>query len=247
MNLKRLSYDWFQRTFSEGVYEYGPNRMKPIVRTYLGPVRGTILDAACGRRNAFWEPEFMTCTDSVGLDSDEAAICENRFHNSFLCQDVHDLADIEHYGGILSVYTWEHLQNPKKCLENFYRALRPGGILVIIAPNRWSIKSTMERVMPRPVKDLAWRMFKGHSHMLYPAFHQLCTKQSLMEASRKVGLEFVEFKSVEYPFLWFAKMPPLFLLFAYWMVLANRFSLFEGIRSEFIAVMRKPTAKLQQP
>lgn len=130
-----------------------------------------------------------------------------------------------------------------KVLQNFHRALKAGGILVVIAPNRWSIKSMMERMTPPVLKDWAWRVLKGRSHMPFPVFHRLCTKRSLSSASSQVGLEFVAFKSIECPFLWFAKIPPLFILFAYWMVLANQFSVFEKMRSEFVAVMRKPEAE----
>lgn len=77
--------------------------MMPYIREYLGPVEGTVLDAACGSRNKFWESASMQCCDSIGLDVDEDALRKNNLHNKFLHLDVHDLDEANQYGGIISV------------------------------------------------------------------------------------------------------------------------------------------------
>lgn len=239
MNFVSWSHNWFKKQFSEGIYEYIPKRFNPIVEAYLGPIRGSILDAACGLRNALWNVEVIKCKESVGLDIDEMAIKKNTIHKSFIHKDLHDLSIENRFEGIFSVYTWEHLENPMKVLKNFYRALLPGGTLVIMATNRYYYTSVIERLLPKFIKDIAWRLLKGKSHMPYPTFYRMCTKQSIREAAEGLGFKVVHYSSLDGPPLWFAKIPPLFILFTLWIKLTNRFSIFENVRGLFIVVLQK--------
>ena len=53
------------------------------------------------------------------------------------------------------------------------------------------------------------------------------------------GLDIVTFETFDMPPVWFARIPPLFLVFCGWMVIANQFEIFSPLRSTFIAVLRK--------
>ena len=180
MNAKAWSHRWFKKHMSEDIYEFSRARYQPVVNRYLSEIKGTILDAACGYGNFLWDREAIRCSRSVGLDIDAEAIRKNQIHNEFINQDMRDLLRRDAFEGILSVYTWEHLEDPDKVLRNFFEALTPGGILVIVGASRWHYISMFERALPRSLKDVAWRLLKGIPHMPYPAYYRLCTKRSIL-------------------------------------------------------------------
>lgn len=235
----RASRRAFRRLFSEDVFEFLPSRVKPIVNAHLAGVRGEVLDAACGSGNAFWDGAAFQCSSSTGLDLDGAALARNTIHGRLLRGDLHDLDETAAYDGILSVYTWEHLRDPGKVLLNFHRALRPGGVVVIVAPSRWYYVSVAARLIPGWLRDLAWRLAKGLPGAPYPTYFRLCSRRSLVRAAEAAGFRLLHFSAIDAPPLWFAKVPPLFVLACGWMALCNRVPLLEPLRGTFVAALGK--------
>lgn len=124
-------------------------------------------------------------------------------------------------------------------LENFFKVLSDQGVLIVIAPQHWNYISVIERLLPKYLKDIVWRIFKDRNHMPYLAYYRLCSKKTLLETARRQGFNVKYFSSVEGPPLWFAKVPPLFILACLWMSLVNKYNVLENIKGAFIAVLRK--------
>ena len=237
MSLRRWSRAWFNSHYREDIYGYVEKRFIPIVREHMGGVKGVVLDAACGFGNPYIET--LGLKNTIGTDIDLTVKNRNKLHEEFIIGDLHYLNTKQRFEGIISVSTWEHLHSPKLVLENFFKVLSDKGILIIIAPNRWNYISVIERLLPKYLKDIAWRILKGRDHMPYPAYYRLCSKKTLSEAARHQGFAVEHSSSIEVPPLWFAKVPPLFILACLWMSLVNKYKVLENISGAFIVVLKK--------
>lgn len=119
-----------------------PETQQRIQAFYLPRFAGCrrVVDLACG------EGDFVVLLEregieALGVDSDSACCKAARQRNlNVLCQDVFDFlraADAGSFDGIFSAHLVEHLPY-EKVMELFslsWRALRPGGVIVVATPN----------------------------------------------------------------------------------------------------------------
>jgi SAM-dependent methyltransferase len=205
----------------------------------VGDINGRVLDAACGFGNPYLEKLNINSSLTIGLDIDPVVKKKNRLHQKFIIEDLHNFNSELHFDCIISVNTWEHLHSPNLVLKNFFNVLSNKGIIIIISPQRWHYIACLERLLPSNLKDMAWKVFKSHKKMPYRAYYNLCSKRELSIEARRQGFMIEHFSSIEGPPIWFARIPPLFILMCLWMSLVNKFKVFESIRGTFIAVLKK--------
>ncbi len=237
MKAYSLSRNYFNKIYHEDIYGYFENRFRPIIFKYIKKVNGIVLDAACGFENKYLKE--LNYKNTVGVDIDPDVKYKNKLHKNIIIQDLHYLDLTQKFGGIVSVNTWEHLHSPELVLKNFHNILNDDGIIIIIAPQRWHYISLIERSLPKYLKNKAWKVLKGIDCMPYQAYYQLCSKKTLFSVAMRNGFIIEHFSTVEGPPLWFAHIPPLFILMCAWMSFVNRYKIFENLRSAFIVVMRK--------
>jgi SAM-dependent methyltransferase len=235
--LSGISHWLFHRLFGTGLWGLVEARFMPIVREALGATDGPVVDAACGRFNPYLD--VLGLKDTIGIDADQTIKNTNQLHRNILIQDLHDEIPLKNVGGIISVYTWEHLHSPEIVLKNFAKILSDGAKLIIIAPQKFYYISLLTLMLPPSVQNLAWKVLKGHHRMPFPAYFRLCSKKTLGVEANAYGLDIVTFETFDMPPVWFARVPPLFLVFCGWMVIANQFKFLSPLRSTFIAVLRK--------
>ncbi len=121
-------------------YQWACNYIKPGDR---------VLDAACGLGYGGHVVRHLThAARVVGVDGSDYAIDYAR--KAFLCAEdraeyrVGMLPDVlpEYPDGsfevIISFETLEHVEEPVKLLQEFYRLLSPGGRIIVSVPNDWS-------------------------------------------------------------------------------------------------------------
>jgi len=119
-------------------------------RQLLGPVRGSILELACGLgRNV---PMFRGCDSYVGIDLSDVAI--DRARASFGARPNHyfrqmdatrlDFADAS-FDSVLAIEIIEHVHQPERLIAESFRVLKPGGLFVINSVNRDSLHLRMVR------------------------------------------------------------------------------------------------------
>ena len=132
-----------------------------------------ILEAGCGRR---WginlEGVRYTLT---GVDSDESALEIRK--NQIRDLDVAILGDLRtvdlaksSYDVIFNSYVLEHISGAEKVLDNFLRWLKPGGMLVLIIPNRDSVKGFFTRTTPMWFHVMYQRHILGYTHAGKPGY-----------------------------------------------------------------------------
>lgn len=95
-------------------------------------LRGRLLDVGCGRRPyARW---LDAATDYVGLDMTPAPggpdVCATAWRLPFADRS---------FDAVLSTQTIEHVAEPAEAVAEMARVLRPGGSLVLSAPQTWRL------------------------------------------------------------------------------------------------------------
>lgn len=110
-----------------------------------------ILEAGCGLS---WGLDLKGLESTItGVDVDQNAL-EQRLNvkkdlNRAICGDLRTVElDDDSYDVIYNSYVLEHIEGAKDVLLRFERWLRPGGIMLVIIPNRDSVWGFMTRVTP---------------------------------------------------------------------------------------------------
>ncbi len=243
--LSKMSRGFFRRVYGKDMYAEPALTFMPIVREHLSDEGApkSILDAACGYNNSFLgdliEHKNIQRENLTGMDIDPDVVGKNPLHDDIIIQDMHVPLEGREFDAVMSQYTWEHLHDPKQVLQNLSNIVKPGGKVVIVAPQRYDYVSTIERILPPKLKNLAWKLLKGRDVMPYPAFFKLCTEKELRQHGKEAGFELVEYTAYSAAPMWFQKIPPVFIIMCLVMTIFNRVKMFSGLRSTFIAVLQK--------
>jgi SAM-dependent methyltransferase len=127
--------------------------------TYLGAVEGrSILEVGCGRGATLLEMARRGA-NVVGLDYSEEALTVCRAlqgreniagSSTFVNGDARKLPfPSEHFDFVFSVGLIEHFEDPGALLAEQYRVLRTGGVLLVQAPQKYSVYTAVKRILIR--------------------------------------------------------------------------------------------------
>ena len=105
-----------------------------------------ILEAGCG---SISKVQFKPGSHIVGIDISEKQLERNKVINEKIRADIqyYDFKP-EEYDVIMCWYVLEHLKKPELALQNFSKALKKGGILILGVPNLFSLKGLITRFTP---------------------------------------------------------------------------------------------------
>ncbi len=111
--------------------------------------RVRLLEAGCGSMSKVRLPANV---EVVGIDISARQLARN--------EGLHEriLADIQTYRlpaqAFDIIICWdvlEHLEHPGQALRNFFRAARPGGLIILAFPNLFSLKGVITKLTPHAV------------------------------------------------------------------------------------------------
>ena len=127
------------------------------------------LDAGCGSGFLSWMLAEAGC-DVLGIDASPrmiqaaTSITRQDFSEKAGSLEFRQIESIEHlpmadgaFHGILCSSVLEYLDEPKQCLEEFHRVLRPRGVLLLSVPNRHSVIRRAEKLSLRLSKEFLKR------------------------------------------------------------------------------------------
>ncbi|MFB6241328.1 MAG: class I SAM-dependent methyltransferase [Candidatus Nanosalina sp.] len=105
------------------------------------PRDGRVLDAGCG--TGYLSGELVDeGFEVVSIDLDEERIERGRELGRFQDARVGDVSGLDlddrSFDGVVSVDVIEHLEDPGEFVEEASRVLRPGGVLAVKTPNRFT-------------------------------------------------------------------------------------------------------------
>lgn len=146
----------------------------------------SVLDAACGTGyGASILIDQGRATRVIGVDIDEqtVAYARGRFGRDGVefrvCSAAATGLEDESVDVVTSFETIEHMQEPGALLDEFYRVLRPSGMLILSTPNDWGVKHFHEHSFtPESLRALVGQRFAalqwiGQRAGDTPAFDQL--------------------------------------------------------------------------
>lgn len=124
---------------------------KYIKQKAIDGSRLQILEAGCGNHWLLDLREIQFTLTGVDLDKNALDLRQRRFNdlNETIIGDLCSL-DLENnkYDIIYSSYVLEHVEGAECVLDKFYNWLKPGGILILIIPDRSSVQGFVTRLTP---------------------------------------------------------------------------------------------------
>ena len=101
----------------------------------------------------------------MGIDSSRQALALNRSLDETICADIETYQlPRESFDLILALDVLEHLNRPGVALDNFTRALAPGGRIFLTMPNPWSGKGMLTKLTPHSFHVWAYRHLVRFPH-----------------------------------------------------------------------------------
>jgi len=136
------------------------------------------------------------------VDIDETQLRNNSYANNRILGDIQTYSfPSNSFDLIACSNVIEHLDRPDQAITQFYRALAPGGLLFIAAPNPESLSGIVTRYTPhwfhvwfsRVVYRNKNAGLPGH-HPFPTVFHQVVFPKALLDFCEKLGFEVIHFK-----------------------------------------------------
>ena len=150
-----------------------------------------ILEAGCGRR---WEIDLeRTDYELTGVDLDSQALDFRRSVAGDLDLAVvgnicdRDVVPSNHFDVIYSSYVLEHIEVARNALENFLEWSCPGGLIVMLLPNRDSVYCWAARLTPYRLHEWVYRyVFRSPRREAHSTISDLPRPGACAEFPRRV-------------------------------------------------------------
>ena len=158
------------------------------------------LDAGCGHKIL---PTWRTSAErqlvgqarfACGCDGDLDAV---RRHTNLLNRVVCDLGALPFKSGTFTLVTsnmvMEHVEYPLEAFREFERILKPGGVVMVHTPHRWSYFAMLSAVVPQTIKTRVSQWLDGRPEEdLYPVRYRCNTEKRLRRLFWDVGMTEVQ-------------------------------------------------------
>jgi SAM-dependent methyltransferase len=149
------------------------------------------------------------------------------------------------FDACVSNYVLEHVPDPLRHLAEVHRVLRPGGPYVFRTPNRYHYVALVSWLTPHWFHTLVANKLRGlpaDAHDPYPTVYAINARGAVRRAAAASGLDVELLRMIEKePSYGMASRLLFFPLLAYERTV-NASDAFAGLRSNILAVLRKPTA-----
>ena len=110
----------------------------------LLPAEGRVLDLGCGVGHSF---ALLAPRETVGVDLDPDALAGQARETVVADMRALPFADAS-FASVLAVQSIEHVPDPERALAEVARVLAPGGVAVLVTPNRLTFARPDEIVDP---------------------------------------------------------------------------------------------------
>lgn len=136
------------------------DEIQQIINSHLCQIEiPKILEAGCGSISKIRIPINSYL---VGIDISQKQLNRNDILSEKILGDIqyYDFKKDE-YDLIVCRHVLEHLDNPKKVMTNFIKAVKNDGLILIISPNPYSIKGFITKFTPHWFHILVYRYIYG--------------------------------------------------------------------------------------
>jgi SAM-dependent methyltransferase len=178
------------------------NKLQQIIDEFLSSGRKVeLLEAGCGSMS---KVQLNGNVHITGIDISQKQLDRNLYLHEKILGDIHTypLPD-RAFDLIICWDVLEHLEDPRKALESFFRTCKPKGLIILAFPNLFSLKGIITKLMPYQVAIWYYKFLLGVKDagkddqppfpsklrlaMAYPAIRKL-------GRSRNASVEFFSFR-----------------------------------------------------
>lgn len=173
-----------------------------------------ILDIGCG-----WGEFAEAFGEKIDMGVDRAArdlyaAAKGGMYKNLTFADARDLPFRENsYGSVISISTFEHIENTPKLLKEMYRVLKPNGILAITVETEEVDENTFYRPFLKKIGFGSLSNFATWAYNTKFHRHTLPPKKEWIRHIEKAGFKVVEVKEIITPTV--TKLYDIFILTAW--------------------------------
>jgi len=150
--------------------------------------RSVVLDAGCSRGDPDL-PALANAKHAVGCDSDLPGLRANTLVRDRVASPLETLPFRDGaFDVIVCKFVIEHVPSPARVFAEFWRVLRPGGMLAVLTPNRLSLFAFVSSLVPHGLKQaIKERLFGGHAEDTFRTYYRANTPRTLDRQLREAG------------------------------------------------------------
>jgi SAM-dependent methyltransferase len=144
---------------------------------------------------------------------------------------------------VISSHVAEHLTQPERVLGELARVLKPGGLLLLLTPNRWHYVTVSSALMPHRF-HLAYNRWRGvDAHDIFPTVYRANTAGRLRRLCERAGLDVEDLLQFETEPEYLAFSMPTYAAGVAFERIVNRFDALKPLRVNLLLVARKAGAR----
>jgi SAM-dependent methyltransferase len=139
----------------------------------------------------------------------------------------------------ISSHVAEHLTQPERVFGELARVLKPGGLLLILTPNRWHYVTVSSALLPHSF-HLRYNRWRGvDAHDIFPTVYHANTASRLRSLYKGAGMTVEQLYQFETEPEYLAFLTPVYALGVGFERVVNRFDALKNLRVNLLAVGRK--------
>lgn len=208
------------------------------------PHGSRILEIGAGPTNA--TSDFLaTLGELTGLDVDPDVRGNRALGRAFVFDGGTFPFEDGVFHACVSNYVLEHVPDPERHLAEIRRVLRPGGSYAFRTPNRYHYVAMVSWLTPHWFHRLVANRLRGlpsEAHDPYPTVYAMNARGAVRRAAAAAGLGVAVLRTIEKEPSYGMASPLLFYPLMAYERAVNSSEGFGGLRSNILAVLRKPGA-----
>ena len=166
--------------------------LEETIAPHIGD-RSRVLDAGCSRGDPDI-PSLQRAEQAVGIDADLIGLRANALLRDRVQGALESLPFADNlFDAVVCKFVVEHLPSPPLVFSEFWRVLRPGGMLAVLTPNRWSVFALVSGLIPYKAKRVfKASLFGGYEEDSFPTRYRANTMRRLRGMLANAGFECIE-------------------------------------------------------
>jgi ubiquinone/menaquinone biosynthesis C-methylase UbiE len=199
-----------------------------------------VLDAGCGRYLRLCK-ELSGKAQMVGIDLETTLETNNQNAPFGVRGDLNRLPfSSSSFDMVVSRSVVEHLSDPPQVFREFSRILRPGGILIMVTPNKYDYVSLIATLTPHWFHQrLVSRIFGVSEDDVFPTLYRANTRSAIRKAMAASGLAEKQLISITHYPAYLTFSPILYRVGVLYERLTSA-GFLASLRSSILCVFEKP-------
>lgn len=164
-------------------------KLTNLIRERL-PKKAIVLDFGCGRGNFVIDELKDSFSEKIGFDVSSESVQGNVTCDKIIIKKDSILplqnASID---TVVSLWVFEHINNPEEIMKEIFRVLKPGGFFACVTPNKKSLLITLRRMMTDGIAHHFLKLLYGREEKdAFNVFYRANTIKNMIALAKKSSL-----------------------------------------------------------